>query len=174
MLIEYMNYSLNKTPISIMTEDVFGDTELSFSLNAKYSAVVAFLKSQFNALLKDSYSIEVEKIDDINDSKRIIDSLSKDDNDTYAFQFKSIYLKNKSLFGEIKMNGTFVTKFEIDNSYDYPEMYNNMLNSHNEEGTVTISDKDQAVEGTSLVIENQANEFMQMMNSKFTRKKGEN
>ena len=165
MLIEYMNYSLNKTPTTIMTEDVFGDIGLSFSLNAKYSAVVAFLKSQFNALLKDSYSIEVEKIDDTD---------SKDDNDTYEFQFKSIYLKNKSLFGEIKMNGTFVTKFEVDNSYDYPEMYNNMLNSHNEEGTVTISDKEQAVEGTSLVIENQANEFMQMMNSKFTRKKGEN
>lgn len=165
MLIEYMNYSLNKTPITIMTEDVFGDTELSFSLNAKYSAVVAFIKSQFDALLKDSYSIEVEKISDTD---------SKDNNDTYTFQFKSIYLKNKSLSGEIKMDGTFVTKFEVDNSYDYSEMYNNMLNSHNEEGTVTISDKEQAVEGTSLVIENQANEFMQMMNSKFTRKKGEN
>lgn len=165
MLIEYMNYSLSKTPTTIMTEDVFGDTGLSFSLNAKYSAVVAFLKSQFNALLKDSYSIEIE---------RIVDSSSEDDNDTYEFQFKSIYLKNKPLFGEIKMNGTFVTKFEIDNSYDYSEMYGNMLNSHNEEGTVAISDKDQTVDGTSLVIENKANEFMQTMNSKFVRKKGEN
>lgn len=165
MLIEYMNYSLSKTPTTIMTEDVFGDTGLSFSLNAKYSAVVSFLKSQFNALLKDSYSIEVE---------RIVDSSSEDDNDTYEFQFKSIYLKNKPLFGEIKMNGTFVTKFEIDNSYDYSEMYGNMLNSHNEEGTVAISDKNQTVDGTSLVIENQANEFMQTMNSKFVRKKGEN
>ena len=72
------------------------------------------------------------------------------------------------------MNGTFVTKFEIDNSYDYSEMYSNMLNSHNEEGTVTISDKGQTVDGTSLVIENKANEFMQTMNSKFVRKKGEN
>ena len=165
MLIEYMNYSLSKTPTTIMTEDVFGDTGLSFSLSAKYSAVVSFLKSQFNALLKDSYSIEVE---------RIVDSSSEDDNDTYEFQFKSIYLKNKPLFGEIKMNGTFVTKFEIDNSYDYTEMYSNMLNSHNEEGTVAISDKDQTVDGTSLVIENKANEFMQTMNSKFIRKKGEN
>lgn len=165
MLIEYMNYSLSKTPTTIMTEDVFGDTGLSFSLSAKYSAVVSFLKSQFNALLKDSYSIEVE---------RIVDSSSEDDNDTYEFQFKSIYLKNKPLFGEIKMNGTFVTKFEIDNSYDYSEMYGNMLNSHNEEGTVAISDKDQTVDGTSLVIENKANEFMQTMNSKFVRKKGEN
>ena len=165
MLIEYMNYSLSKTPTTIMTEDVFGDTVLSFSLSAKYSAVVSFLKSQFNALLKDSYSIEVE---------RIVDSSSEDDNDTYEFQFKSIYLKNKPLFGEIKMNGTFVTKFEIDNSYDYSEMYSNMLNSHNEEGTVAISDKDQTVDGTSLVIENKANEFMQTMNSKFVRKKGEN
>lgn len=165
MLIEYMNYSLSRTPTTIMTEDVFGDTGLSFSLSAKYSAVVSFLKSQFNALLKDSYSIEVE---------RIVDSSSEDDNDTYEFQFKSIYLKNKPLFGEIKMNGTFVTKFEIDNSYDYTEMYNNMLNSHNEEGTVAISDKDQTVDGTSLVIENKANEFMQTMNSKFIRKKGEN
>ena len=165
MLIEYMNYSLSKTPTTIMTEDVFGDTGLSFSLSAKYSAAVSFLKSQFNALLKDSYSIEVE---------RIVDSSSEDDNDTYEFQFKSIYLKNKPLFGEIKMNGTFVTKFEIDNSYDYSEMYGNMLNSHNEEGTVVISDKDQTVDGTSLVIENKANEFMQTMNSKFVRKKGEN
>lgn len=165
MLIEYMNYSLSKTPTTIMTEDVFGDTGLSFSLSAKYSAVVSFLKSQFNALLKDSYSIEVE---------RIVDSSSEDDNDTYEFQFKSIYLKNKPLFGAIKMNGTFVTKFEIDNSYDYTEMYSNMLNSHNEEGTVAISDKDQTVDGTSLVIENKANEFMQTMNSKFIRKKGEN
>ena len=165
MLIEYMNYSLSKTPTTIMTEDVFGDTGLSFSLSAKYSAVVSFLKSQFNALLKDSYSIEVE---------RIVDSSSEDDNDTYEFQFKSIYLKNKPLFGEIKMNGTFVTKFEIDNSYDYTEMYNNMLNSHNEEGTVAISDKDQTVDGTRVVIENEANEFMQTMNSKFIRKKGEN
>lgn len=165
MLIEYMNYSLSKTPTTIMTEDVFGDTGLSFSLSAKYSAVVSFLKSQFNALLKDSYSIEVE---------RIVDSSSEDDNDTYEFQFKSIYLKNKPLFGEIKMNGTFVTKFEIDNSYDYSEMYGNMLNSHNEEGTVAISDKEQTVDGTSLVIENKANEFMQTMNSKFIRKKGEN
>ena len=165
MLIEYMNYSLSKTPTTIMTEDVFGDTGLSFSLSAKYSAVVSFLKSQFNALLKDSYSIEVE---------RIVDYSSEDDNDTYEFQFKSIYLKNKPLFGEIKMDGTFVTKFEIDNSYDYSEMYGNMLNSHNEEGTVAISDKDQTVDGTSLVIENKANEFMQTMNSKFVRKKGEN
>lgn len=165
MLIEYMNYSLSKTPTTIMTEDVFDDTGLSFSLSAKYSAVVSFLKSQFNALLKDSYAIEVE---------RITNSTSEDDNDTYEFQFKSIYLKNKSLFGEIKMNGTFVTKFEIDNSYDYPEMYGNMLNSHNEEGMVAINDRDQTVDGTSLVIENKANEFMQMMNSKFIRKKGEN
>ena len=165
MLIEYMNYSLSKTPTTIMTEDVFGDTGLSFSLNAKYSAVVSFLKSQFNALLKDSYSIEVE---------RIVDSSSEDDNDTYEFQFKSIYLKNKPLFGEIKMNGTFVTKFEIDNSYDYSEMYGNMLNSHNEEGMVAISDKNQTVDGTSLVSENKANEVMQTMNSKFIRKKGEN
>lgn len=165
MLIEYMNYSLNKTPTTIMTEDVFGDTGLSFSLSAKYSAVVSFLKSQFNALLKDSYAIEVE---------RITNSTSEDDNDTYEFQFKSIYLKNKPLFGEIKMNGTFVTKFEIDNSYDYPEMYGNMLNSHNEEGMVAINDRDQTVDGTSLVIENKANEFMQTMNSKFVRKKGEN
>ena len=90
MLIEYMNYSLSKTPTTIMTEDVFGDTGLSFSLSAKYSAVVSFLKSQFNALLKDSYSIEVE---------RIVESSSEDDNDTYEFQFKSIYLKNKPLFG---------------------------------------------------------------------------
>ena len=165
MLIEYMNYSLSKTPTTIMTEDVFGDTGLSFSLSAKYSAVVSFLKSQFNALLKDSYSIEVE---------RIVDSSSEDDNDTYKFQFKSIYLKNKPLFGEIKMSGTFATKFEIDNSYDYTEMYSNMLNSHNEEGMVAISDKNQTVDGTSLVIENKANEFMQTMNSKFVRKKGEN
>ena len=41
-------------------------------------------------------------------------------------------------------------------------------------GTVTISDKGQTVDGTSLVIENKANEFMQTMNSKFVRKKGEN
>ena len=67
-----------------------------------------------------------------------------------------------------------ITKFGIDNSYDYTEMYNNMLNSHNEEGMVAISDKNQTVDGTSLVIENKANEFMQTMNSKFVRKKGEN
>ena len=87
MLIEYMNYSLSKTPTTIMTEDVFGDTGLSFSLSAKYSAVVSFLKSQFNALLKDSYSIEVE---------RITNSTSEDDNDIFKSVWKTEYfLKDK-------------------------------------------------------------------------------
>ena len=166
MLIEYMNYSSSKTPTTIMTEDIFDDSKLSFELSIKYNAVVAFLKAQFNALLKESYSIEVEMVSSADDSS------SKED--TYAFQFKSIHLNNASIMGEIKMNGTFVTKFEIDNSYDYLEMYTNMLNSHKEEGTVAVNDKDQSVEGTSLVIDSQANEFMQMMNSKFTRRKGEN
>ena len=33
MFIEYMNYSLSKTPTSIMTEDVYNDPGLNLKLN---------------------------------------------------------------------------------------------------------------------------------------------
>lgn len=176
MFIEYMNYSLGKTPTSIMTEDVYNDPDLNFKLNLEYAAVVAFIKTQLAALLHENYSIEVNRISDAEYSRKILDQIAEEE--SFDFAFRSIHLKGKALCGEIKMDGTFVTKFEIDNAYLYSEMYTNMLNDRKgidsscedskSSGTVVISGN-KKVEGTTLNIGN-TNEFMKTMNAKFTRR----
>lgn len=176
MFIEYMNYSLGKTPTSIMTEDVYNDPDLNFKLNIEYAAVVAFIKTQLAALLHENYSIEVNRISDAEYSRKILDQIAEEE--SFDFAFRSIHLKGKALCGEIKMDGTFVTKFEIDNAYLYSEMYTNMLNDRKgidsscedskSSGTVVISGN-KKVEGTTLNIGN-TNEFMKTMNAKFTRR----
>ena len=171
-----MNYSLGKTPTSIMTEDVYNDPDLNFKLNLEYAAVVAFIKTQLAALLHENYSIEVNRISDAEYSRKILDQIAEEE--SFDFAFRSIHLKGKALCGEIKMDGTFVTKFEIDNAYLYSEMYTNMLNDRKgidsscedskSSGTVVVSGN-KKVEGTTLDIGN-INEFMKTMNAKFTRR----
>lgn len=176
MFIEYMNYSLGKTPTSIMTEDVYNDPDLTLKLNAEYAAVVAFIKIQLAALLHENYSIEINRISDAEYSRKILDQIAEEE--SFDFAFRSVHLKGKALCGEIKMNGTFVTKFEIDNAYLYSEMFTNMLNDRKgidsscedskSSGTVVVSGN-KKVEGTTLDIGN-TNEFMKTMNAKFTRR----
>nr|DAY71023.1 MAG TPA: hypothetical protein [Caudoviricetes sp.] len=176
MFIEYMNYSLGKTPTSIMTEDVYNDPDLTLKLNVEYAVVVAFIKTQLAALLHENYSIEINRISDAEYSRKILDQIAEEE--SFDFAFRSVHLKGKALCGEIKMNGTFVTKFEIDNAYLYSEMFTNMLNSRKgidfscedskSSGTVVVSGN-KKVEGTTLNIGN-TNEFMKTMNAKFTRR----
>lgn len=176
MLIEYMNYSLGKTPTSIMTEDVYNDPDLTLKLNVEYAAVVAFIKTQLAALLHENYSIEINRISDAEYSRKILDQIAEEE--SFDFAFRSVHLKGKALCGEIKMDGTFVTKFEIDNAYLYSEMFTNMLNDRKgidsscedskSGGTVVVSGN-KKVEGTTLNIGN-TNEFMKTMNAKFTRR----
>lgn len=176
MFIEYMNYSLGKTPTSIMTEDVYNDPDLTLKLNVEYAAVVAFIKIQLAALLHENYSIEINRISDAEYSRKILDQITEEE--SFDFAFRSVHLKGKALCGEIKMNGTFVTKFEIDNAYLYSEMFTNMLNDRKgidsscedskSSGTVVVSGN-KKVEGTTLDIGN-TNEFMKTMNAKFTRR----
>lgn len=176
MFIEYMNYSLSKTPTSIMTEDVYNDPDLNLKLNAEYATVVAFIKTQLAVLLHENYSIEINRICDAEYSDKNIDRDIK--GESFDFAFRSVHLKGKALCGEIKMDGTFVTKFEIDNSYLYSEMFTNMINyrkgidssceDSKSSGTVVVSGN-KKVEGTTLNIGN-TNEFMKTMNAKFTRR----
>lgn len=176
MFIEYMNYSLGKTSTSIMTEDVYNDPDLTLKLNVEYAAVVAFIKTQLAALLHENYSIEINRISDAEYSRKILDQIAEEE--SFDFAFRSVHLKGKALCGEIKMNGTFVTKFEIDNAYLYSEMFTNMLNDRKgidsscedskSSGTVVVSGN-KKVEGTTLNIGN-TNEFMKTMNAKFTRR----
>lgn len=176
MFVEYMNYSLGKTPTSIMTEDVYNDPDMSLKLRAEYGTVVAFIKTQLAALLHEDYSIEINRISDAEYSRKILDQIAEEE--SFDFAFRSVHLKGKALCGEIKMDGTFVTKFEIDNTYLYSEMYTNMLSSRKgisstEEdskfnGTVVVGGN-KKVEGTTLDIGN-TNEFMKTMNAKFTRR----
>jgi hypothetical protein len=171
-----MNYSLGKTPTSIMTEDVYNDPDLTLKLNVEYAVVVAFIKTQLAALLHENYSIEINRISDAEYSRKILDQIAEEE--SFDFAFRSVHLKGKALCGEIKMNGTFVTKFEIDNAYLYSEMFTNMLNSRKgidfscedskSSGTVVVSGN-KKVEGTTLNIGN-TNEFMKTMNAKFTRR----
>lgn len=176
MFVEYMNYSLSKTPTSIMTEDVYNDPDLTLKLNVEYTAVVAFIKTQLAALLHENYSIEINRISDAEYSRKILDQITEEE--SFDFVFRSIHLKGKALCGEIKMDGTFVTKFEIDNAYLYSEMFTNMLNDRKGidsscedskfNGTVVVSGN-KKVEGTTLNVGN-TNEFMKTMNAKFTRR----
>lgn len=176
MFIEYMNYSLGKTPTSIMTEDVYDDYDLNFKLNLEYAAVAAFIKTQLAALLHENYSIEINRICDGEYSDKVLDHDTKEE--SFDFAFRSVHLKGKALCGDIKMDGTFVTKFEIDNTYLYSEMYTNMLNyrkgidssceDSKSSGTVVVSGN-KKVEGTTLNIGN-TDEFMKTMNAKFTRR----
>lgn len=176
MFIEYMNYYLGKTPTSIMTENIYNDPDLTLKLRVEYDTVVAFIKTQFAALLHENYSIEINRISDAEYSKKILDQFAKEE--SFDFAFRSVHLKGKALCGEIKIDGTFVTKFEIDNAYLYSEMFTNMLNSRKGidsscedskfNGTVVVSGN-KKVEGTTLNIGN-TNEFMKTMNAKFTRR----
>lgn len=176
MFVEYMNYSLSKTPTSIMTEDVYNDPDLTLKLNVEYAAVVAFIKTQLAALLHENYSIEINRISDAEYSRKILDQITEEE--SFDFAFRSVHLKGKALCGEIKMDGTFVTKFEIDNAYLYSEMFTNMLNDRKGidsscedskfNGTVVVSGN-KKVEGTTLNVGN-TNEFMKTMNAKFTRR----
>ena len=174
MFLEYMNYSLGKTPTSIMTEDVYNSPDLSFKLRARYATVTEFIKTQLAALLHEDYSIEINRISDAEYSRKLLDEIAEEE--SFEFAFRSVHLKGKALCGEIKMNGTFVTKFELDNGYLYSEMYTNMLNSrkgiytdNKESGKTVVVSGNKKVEGTTLDIGN-TNEFMKTMNAKFTRR----
>ena len=73
MFVEYMNYSLSKTPTSIITEDVYNDPDLNLKLNAEYATAVAFIKTQLAVLLHENYSIEINRICDAEYSDKNLD-----------------------------------------------------------------------------------------------------
>lgn len=196
MYIEYQRMHLGKEPITFITEE-FCDSYRSssyLSTRLQYGAILAFIKDFF----KDTdifkyyeYNIEIKHINTNKlSSKSVIDSY-KEKSECSSSRVEKFKVRIRSAeYGsddyecanfKFWLSGTYIVKYEFCNPDYMKQLFRDkwpieekVKNNSSDDniGTVTISDKDQTVDGTSLVIENQANEFMQTMNSKFIRKKG--
>ncbi len=198
MYIEYQRMHLGKEPITFITEEFCDSYRNSgyLSTRLQYGAILAFIKDFF----KDTdifkyyeYNIEIKHINTNKlSSKSIIDSY-KEKSECSSSRVEKFKVRIRSAeYGsedyecanfKFWLSGTYIVKYEFCNPDYMKQLFRDkwpieekVKNNSSDDniGTVTISDKDQTVNGTSLVIENQANEFMQTMNSKFVRKKGEN
>lgn len=198
MYIEYQRMHLGKEPITFITEEFCDSYRNSgyLSTRLQYGAILAFIKDFF----KDTdifkyyeYNIEIKHIN-INklSSKSIIDSYKeKSECSSSRVEKFKVCIRSAEYGSEdyecanfkFWLSGTYIVKYEFCNPDYMKQLFRDkwpieekVKNNSSDDniGTVTISDKGQTVDGTSLVIENKANEFMQTMNSKFVRKKGEN
>lgn len=198
MYIEYQRMHLGKEPITFITEEFCDSYHSSryLSTRLQYGAIIAFIKDFF----KDTdifkyyeYNIEIKHINTNKlSSKSVIDSYKEKSECSSSRVEKFKVCIRSAKYGsedyecanfKFWLSGTYIVKYEFCNPDYMKQLFRdkwpieeNVKNNSSDDniGTVTISDRDQTVDGTSLVIENQANEFMQTMNSKFTRKKGEN
>lgn len=198
MYIEYQRMHLGKEPITFITEE-FCDSYRSssyLSTRLQYGAILTFIKDFF----KDTdifkyyeYNIEIKHINTNKlSSKSIIDSYKeKSECSSSRVEKFKVCIRSAEYGSEdyecanfkFWLSGTYIVKYEFCNPDYMKQLFRDkwpieekVKNNSSDDniGTVTISDKGQTVDGTSLVIENKANEFMQTMNSKFVRKKGEN
>lgn len=198
MYIEYQRMHLGKEPITFITEE-FCDSYRSssyLSTRLQYGAILAFIKDFF----KDTdifkyyeYNIEIKHINTNKlSSKSIIDSYKeKSECSSSRVEKFKVCIRSAEYGSEdyecanfkFWLSGTYIVKYEFCNPDYMKQLFRDKWpieekvknnSSGDNIGTITISDKGQTVDGTSLVIENKANEFMQTMNSKFVRKKGEN
>lgn len=198
MYIEYQRMHLGKEPITFITEefcDSYRNSEY-LSTRLQYGAILAFIKDFF----KDTdifkyyeYNIEIKHINTNKlSSKSIIDSYKeKSECSSSRVEKFKVCIRSAEYGSEdyecanfkFWLSGTYIVKYEFCNPDYMKQLFRDkwpieekVKNNSSDDniGTVTISDKGQTVDGTSLVIENKANEFMQTMNSKFVRKKGEN
>lgn len=198
MYIEYQRMHLGKEPITFITEEFCDSYRNSgyLSTRLQYGAILAFIKDFF----KDTdifkyyeYNIEIKHINTNKlSSKSIIDSYKeKSECSSSRVEKFKVCIRSAEYGSEdyecanfkFWLSGTYIVKYEFCNPDYMKQLFRDkwpieekVKNNSSDDniGTVIISDKDQTVDGTSLVIENQANEFMQTMNSKFIRKKGEN
>lgn len=198
MYIEYQRMHLGKEPITFITEEFCDSYRNSgyLSTRLQYGAILAFIKDFF----KDTdifkyyeYNIEIKHINTNKlSSKSIIDSYKEKSECSSSLVEKFKVCIRSAEYGsedyecanfKFWLSGTYIVKYEFCNPDYMKQLFRDkwpieekVKNNSSDDniGTVTISDKGQTVDGTSLVIENKANEFMQTMNSKFVRKKGEN
>lgn len=198
MYIEYQRMHLGKEPITFITEEFCDSYRGSryLSTRLQYGAILAFIKDFFKDtdIFKNyEYNIEIKHINTNKlSSKSVIDSY-KEKSECSSSRVEKFKVRIRSAeYGsedyecanfKFWLSGTYIVKYEFCNPDYMKQLFRdkwpieeNVKNNSSDDniGTVTISDRDQTVDGTSLVIENQANEFMQTMNSKFVRKKGEN
>ena len=198
MYIEYQRMHLGKEPITFITEEFCDSYRNSgyLSTRLQYGAILAFIKDFF----KDTdifkyyeYNIEIKHINTNKlSSKSIIDNYKeKSECSSSRVEKFKVCIRSAEYGSEdyecanfkFWLSGTYIVKYEFCNPDYMKQLFRDKWpieekvknnSSGDNIGTVTISDKGQTVDGTSLVIENKANEFMQTMNSKFVRKKGEN
>lgn len=198
MYIEYQRMHLGKEPITFITEEFCDSYRNSryLSTRLQYGAILAFIKDFF----KDTdifkyyeYNIEIKHINTNKlSSKSVIDRYKeKSECSSSRVEKFKVCIRSAEYGSEdyecanfkFWLSGTYIVKYEFCNPDYMKQLFRGkwpieekVKNNSSDDniGTVAISDKDQTVDGTSLVIENQANEFMQTMNSKFIRKKGEN
>ena len=198
MYIEYQRMHLGKEPITFITEEFCDSYRNSGYLltRLQYGAILAFIKDFF----KDTdifkyyeYNIEIKHINTNKlSSKSIIDSYKeKSECSSSRVEKFKVCIRSAEYGSEdyecanfkFWLSGTYIVKYEFCNPDYMKQLFRDkcpieekVKNNSSEDniGTVTISDKGQTVDGTSLVIENKANKVMQTMNSKFVRKKGEN
>lgn len=198
MYIEYKRIHLGKEPQTFITEEFHAtDEDWKYPLRRlQYGAILTFIKDFF----KDTdifkyweYNIEIKQINTNTFSpKAIIDSY-KQKSDCKSSEIEKFKVKVRSAEYGYKdddcarfkfwLSGTCIVKYEFCNPDYMIHIFKDkwppkeeVKNDSPEDnlGTVSVSDKDQSVEGTSLVIGSQADEFMKTMNTKFTRRKGEN
>jgi len=197
MYIEYKRMHLGKEPQTFITEQFAGADNSKYysTTRLQYGAILIFIKDFFKDtdIFKNwEYNIEIKHINTNSlSSKSIIDHYKqKSDCSSSQIEKFKVYVRSAEYgYGDNNcakfkfwLSGTCIVKYEFCNpDYMVPifkdkwppkeEVKND--SSEDNLGTVSISDKDQSVEGTSLVIGSQADEFMKTMNTKFMRKKGE-
>ena len=198
MYIEYKRMHLGKEPQTFITEEFAGANNSRYysTTRLQYGAILTFVKDFFkdtDIFKRWEYNIEIKHIDTNKfSSKSIIDHYKqKPDCSSSQIEKFKVYIRSAEYgYGDNNcarfkfwLSGTCIVKYEFCNpDYMVPIFKDNwppkeeVKNDSSEDnpGTVSVNDKDQTVEGTSLVIGSQADEFMKTMNTKFTRRKGEN
>lgn len=200
MYIEYKRMHLGKEPQTFITEQFTCESSIYYSTTrSQYRTILAFIKDFFKDtdIFKSwEYNIEIKHTNtNTLSSKYIIDHYKqKPDCSSSQIEKFKVYIRsaeyghkdNDCAKFKFWLSGTCIVKYEFCNpDYMVPIFKDKKSNwppkeevkndsSEDNLGTVSVSDKDQSVEGTSLVIGSQADEFMKTMNTKFTRRKGEN
>ena len=180
MYLEYFNKYKHKESSIYRSEDTHGK-----EYNPKvilYNTISVFIKDNFSKLFQDeSYEMCIRSVADnspisinIND---IYKSTSKKKINKFEVTITTHSNCDNPIYMSIDLWGTIITSFDIDDFsmeliekvYDAVDKKNNSGVSVSE-GIVTISSNSQSVEGTTLEVGQQKNEFMRNMNTKFVRK----
>lgn len=157
MYLELFRDYISDTPTITITEE-FSDIQCP-DRKDQYDTILKHIKDLFKNkdIFDYEYNIEIIYVKTVNGI------------DKFRGIFKSVLDHNNELKFIFHMKKSTIVKYEIYNP-DYVRVIKNKMNDMR--STIIIGNNSQKVEGTSLVIDTQQDQFMRTMNYKFTKGRG--